>query len=47
MPAIVVADGIALNKNGQGWYHPRELVDLADVVAYWSDEALEIVVYTR
>ena len=43
----LIGDGIVLNKNSQAWYHPRELAALADVLAYWSDEPLELVVYTR
>ena len=43
----LIGDGIVLNKNSQAWYHLRELTALADVLTYWSDEPLELVVYTR
>lgn len=42
-----LGDGIALNKNSQAWYHPRELVKVSDVIADWKDDQLVVKAYTR
>lgn len=40
--AYVIKDGLALNKNAQTWFAPRQIVPLDDLVRYWQDDAATV-----
>jgi len=44
---FVPAAGLALNKDAQGWFVPRQLVALAHVVRDWGAEDLTLTLYER
>jgi hypothetical protein len=43
----VMGDGLALNKNSQAWFSPRQLVRVQSIVDLWSDTDYQIQVFQR
>ncbi|HEU4324426.1 MAG TPA: hypothetical protein VFS21_14830, partial [Roseiflexaceae bacterium] len=43
----VITAGIALNKDSQTWYAPRQLVDLAEIIGVWAEDGYRLSVYRR
>jgi hypothetical protein len=43
----VIGNNLALNKNSQSWFTPRQLLHLDTLLDDWKDEPFEIVVYRR
>ncbi|MFN8487535.1 MAG: hypothetical protein U0350_08090 [Caldilineaceae bacterium] len=43
----VIGKGIALNKNAQAWYAPRQLVHVNHLLHDWQEDQLRLAVYTR
>jgi hypothetical protein len=43
----LVGEGLAINKNSQAWFSPRQLLLIKEIVAYWSDTNFQIQVYER
>lgn len=43
----IIADGIALNKEAQTWYAPRQLVPIEAVIAAWADEGYHRTLFQR
>ncbi len=37
--------GLALNKDSQAWFAPRQLLPLTHIVSEWNDEGLNVIVY--
>jgi hypothetical protein len=44
---FVIGQGLALNKDSQAWFVPRQIVPLQTVLKNWQDEDLTVHVYTR
>ncbi len=43
----VIAAGIALNKDAQTWYAPRQLVGLAAIIDVWAEDGYRLKIYQR
>lgn len=42
---FIVAPGLALNKDAQGWFAPRQILPIAQIVANWADADLSLHLY--
>ncbi len=43
---VSLGDGLVLNKNAQGWHAPRQVLRLETVLEGWSEDGLEMGVFT-
>jgi hypothetical protein len=41
----VCASGLALNKNAQAWFAPRQILPLSHIMTAWQEPQLHITLY--
>jgi hypothetical protein len=44
---LVLEFGLVLNKDAQSWFAPRQILKLEDVLESWTEDAVEVRVWTR
>lgn len=45
--AFYLGDGLALNKDGQAWFIPRQVRPVAEVLATWASDEMRAITYIR